>query len=179
MLDWNVVVSIREDCYKLAHKRLQAFGRVDHTDYYNVFALKVEDVQVFLDALRQTAEQDPALARCLARVIPATRCFAFQSAEEFEAHAREAAAGFVPDLLGKTFYVRMHRRGFHQKLASQREEQLLDTFLLEQLARTDAPGKIRFADPDAVIAVETIGPWAGLSLWKREDRARYPFVRVN
>ena len=179
MLDWNVVVSIREDCYKLAHKQLRAFGRVDHTDYYNVFALKVEDVQVFLDALRQTAERDAALARCLARVIPATRCFAFQSAEEFEARAREAAAGFVPDLLGKTFHVRMHRRGFHQKLASQHEEQLLDAFLLEQLTRTDTPGKIRFADPDAVIAVETIGPWAGLSLWKREDLARYPFLRVN
>jgi hypothetical protein len=55
-----------------------------------------------------------------------------------------------------------------------REEQLLDAFLLVQLARTDTPGKIRFADPDAVIAVETIGSWAGLSLWKREDRARYP-----
>ena len=72
MLDWNVVVSIREDCYKLARKLLQAFGRVDHTDYYNVFALKVEDVQGFLDALRQTTDQDPALAHCLARVIPAT-----------------------------------------------------------------------------------------------------------
>lgn len=179
MLDWNVVVSIREDCYKLAHKLLQAFGKVHHTDYYNVFALKVDDVRGFLDALRQATEQDPTLARCLARVIPATTCFAFQSAEEFEAHAREAAAGFVPDLRGKTFYVRMHRRGFHQKLASQREEQLLDAFLLEQLARTETPGKIRFADPDAVIAVETIGPWAGLSLWKREDLTRYPFVRVN
>ena len=33
MLDWNVVVSIREDCYKLAHKLLQTFGRVEHTDY--------------------------------------------------------------------------------------------------------------------------------------------------
>ncbi len=179
MLDWNVVVSIREDCYKLARKLLKTFGRVDHTDYYNVLALKVDDVQGFLNALRLAAEQDPALAHCLARVIPATRSFAFQSAEEFEAHAKEEAAQFVPDLLGKTFYVRMHRRGFHQKLASQREEQLLDAFLLEQLARTDTPGKIRFADPDAVIAVETIGPWAGLSLWKREDRARYPFVRVN
>jgi len=179
MIDWNVVISIREHCYPRMRKLLKSCGRVDHTDYYNVLALKVDDVQEFLDTLRQAAEQDPALSHCLARVIPATRSFAFQSAEEFEAHAKEAGSGFVPDLLGKTFYVRMHRRGFRRTLASQREERLLDDYLLEQLARTDAPGKIRFADPDAVIAIETIGPWAGLSLWKRDDRARYPFVRLD
>jgi len=179
MIDWNVVISIREHCYPRVRKLLKSFGRVDHTDYYNVLALKVDDVRDFLDALRQAADQDPALSHCLARVIPATRSFAFQSAEEFEARAKEASSGFVPDLLGKTFYVRMHRRGFRRTLASQREEQLLDGFLLEQLARTDTPGEIRFADPDAVIAVETIGPWAGLSLWKRDDLAHYPFVRLD
>ncbi len=179
MIDWNVVISIREHCYPRMRKTLTTFGRVDHTNYYNVLALKVDDVRGFLEALRQAAEQDPALANCLARVIPATRSFVFQSAEEFEARAREASAGFVPDLRGKAFYVRMHRRGFRRTLASQQEEQMLDGFLLEQLARADAPGQIRFADPDAVISVETIGPWAGLSLWKRDDRARYPFVRLN
>jgi len=179
MIDWNVVICIREHCYPRVRKLLKAFGRVDHTDYYNVLALKVEDVRGFLDALQLAADQDPELSHCLARVIPATHSFAFQSAEEFEARAKEASAGFVPDLLGKAFYVRMHRRGFRRTLASQHEERLLDDFLLEQLARADAPGRIRFADPDAVIAVETIGPWAGLSLWKREDRTRYPFVRLD
>jgi tRNA(Ser,Leu) C12 N-acetylase TAN1 len=179
MHDWNVVVSIREDCYQRVHKRLKVFGRVDHTDYYNVLALKVADVQDFLDALRLAVEQDPSLGHCLARVIPATRSFFFQSAEEFEARAKETASQFVPDLLGKTFYVRMHRRGFREQIASQREEQLLDTYLRDRLADVGKPGQIRFTDPDAVIAVETLGPWAGLSLWKREDRAHYPFVRVD
>ena len=179
MRDWNVVVSIRGGCYRRAHKLLKTFGRVYRTDYYNVFALKVDDIQGFLDTLRLTVEQDPALKRCLGRVIPATRAFAFQSAEEFETHAKDAAIQFVPDLIGKTFHVRMHRRGFRRQLASQREEQLLDAYLLDQLAESGTPGHIRFADPDAVIAVETLGPWAGLSLWKREDRARYPFVRID
>lgn len=179
MLDWNVVVSIREDCYKQVYKLLKIYGQVDHTDYYNVLALKANDVQGFLDALRIAVEQDPSLGHCLARVIPATRSFVFQSAEEFETRAKEAATQFVPDLLGKTFYVRMHRRGFRKQLASQHEEQLLGTFLLDQLAKTGTLGQIRFTDPDAVIAVETLGPWAGLSLWKREDRARFPLVRVN
>jgi hypothetical protein len=39
-------------------------------------------------------------------------------------------------------------------------------------------GHITFEDPDAVITVETISQWAGLSLWRRED-AKVSFVRVD
>jgi hypothetical protein len=41
------------------------------------------------------------------------------------------------------------------------------------------PGRITFEDPDAIIAVETVAQWAGLSLWKREDLKQYPFIRLN
>lgn len=179
MFDWNVVVSIREDCYRRVTQLLGAFGRVDHTDYYNVLSLKVENVQGFLEALGPALKQDPLLGHCLARVIPATRSFIFQNPEEFEARARETAVQFIPQLLGKTFYVRMHRRGFRNRLSSQHEEQMLDAYLLDRLIAAGAPGRIGFNDPDAVIAVETLGSWAGLSLWKQDELARYPFVRVS
>jgi hypothetical protein len=35
----------------------------------------------------------------------------------------------VPELIGKRFHVRMHRRGFNGKLSSQQEAQFLDGFL--------------------------------------------------
>src|SRR3990170_663380 len=177
--DWNVVVSVSGDCYKRARKLLRSFGAVEHTDYYNVLTLAVTDVPGFLETLRQAVEQEPELRDCIARAIPATHHFLFQSAEEFEAQAKAVAAQFAPQLTGKSFYVRMHRRGFRNRLASPHEERLLDEFLLDALERAGAPGSIRFTDPDAVIAVETVGPWAGLSLWKREDLRRYPFVRVD
>lgn len=177
--DWNVVVSVREHGYRAARRLLRQFGTVSRTDYYNVLALKVDDVPRFLEALRETAERDPESTSCLARVTPVTRTFNFQVPEEFEQRAEEAAAGFLPRLAGQGFYVRMHRRGFRTTLSSQNEERLLDHFLLESLKQTGAPGHITFSDPDAVLAVETIGPRAGLSLWKRDELQRYPFLRFN
>jgi tRNA(Ser,Leu) C12 N-acetylase TAN1 len=178
-VDWNVVVSVREHCYRAARRLLRQFGAVQRTDYYNVLALRVDDVPGFLEALREATERDLTLAACLARVTPVTRTFSFQAPEEFERRAQDAATGFLPKLAGQGFYVRMHRRGFHATMSSQHEEQVLDHFLLESLKQTRAPGHIAFTDPDAVLAVETIGPWAGMSLWKREQLQRYPFLRFN
>jgi tRNA(Ser,Leu) C12 N-acetylase TAN1 len=176
MSDWNVVVSLRGDCYKRARRLLEQFGTVNRTDYYNVLALKVGDVRGFLNALRQALEPDPALRTCLTRVIPATHVFTFQSVEEFEARAREAAARFAPELAGKSFYVRLHRRGFRGRLGSQREERQLADFLLAALTRAGTPGRITFTDPDVVVVVETIGPRAGMALVTRADLGQYPFV---
>jgi hypothetical protein len=51
--------------------------------------------------------------------------------------------------------------------------------LLEALEKAGAPGRVSFQEPDAIIAIETIGTWAGLSLVTREDRERYPFIRLD
>jgi hypothetical protein len=41
------------------------------------------------------------------------------------------------------------------------------------------PGRITFADPDAILALETVDCRAGLSLWSREDLQRYPFLHLD
>jgi hypothetical protein len=64
-------------------------------------------------------------------------------------------------------------------LTSQHEESFLDGVLLEAVAQTGRPGHIAFADPDAIIALETVDNRAGLSLWRREDVQRYPFLRLD
>jgi hypothetical protein len=33
-----------------------------------------------------------------------------------------------------------------------------------------------FTDPDAILQIETIDGPAGISLWRREDLQRYPFL---
>jgi tRNA(Ser,Leu) C12 N-acetylase TAN1 len=38
---------------------------------------------------------------------------------------------------------------------------------------------VSFDNPDAIIAVETIGNQAGMSLWFREDLQRYPFLHIR
>jgi tRNA(Ser,Leu) C12 N-acetylase TAN1 len=179
MRDWNAIASVREDCYKHGRRLLKAFGTVDKTEYYNVLGLKAADASHLAESLRQAVAEDPAFLQCVSRVVPVTHTFTFSSPAEFEARAKESMLALLPSLAGKAFHVRMHRRGFHEQLSSQQEEQILDRYILEQLAAAGSPGHITFSDPDAIIAVETIGQWAGVSLWTRNDLARYSFLGLD
>lgn len=179
MQDWNVVVSVRENAYRHARARLKTLGTVHSTAFHNVLALTVADVPRFLDALQAATAQDVELRDGLGRAMPVTRSFAFQSPEEFETRAKETAAHFLSDLAGKQFYVRVHRRGFRERLSSQSEERALGQFLLDSLAQAGTPATLDFADPDAVLVVEIVGTWAGMSLWRREDLARFPFLHPD
>jgi tRNA(Ser,Leu) C12 N-acetylase TAN1 len=176
MHDWNVVVSVRSDCYRWVRQRLREYARVDHTDYYNILALRVEDPEAFIEELCSASAADPRLRDCLSRAMPAPHTFMFRTAEEFEQRAQQAVAHFLPALGGKTFYVRLHRRGFRGTLASQKLEQLLDKYLLENLAAAGTPGQVRFADADAVVVIETVGQWAGVALVTHALWTRCPFV---
>jgi tRNA(Ser,Leu) C12 N-acetylase TAN1 len=179
MHDWNVVVSLQEGGYTQAWKLLEPFGAVSRTPYYNVLVMRVADIGQFLETLRQRNTEEPQLLTVLARVMPVTQTFTFQTVEEFETKVRAACQRWVPVLAGQRFHVRMHRRGFKGRLTSQHEESFLDGALLEALAQTGRPGQITFADPDAIIALETVDCRAGLALWRREDVQRYPFLRLD
>jgi tRNA(Ser,Leu) C12 N-acetylase TAN1 len=179
MEGWNAVVNVRTAGYRRAFEALEEFGPVSKTDFYNVLAMEARDVPVMLDTLRERFLNDPAYLDFLSRLIPVTRTFLFQSPEEFEEKAGEAALGWAPELAGKGFHVRMHRRGFKGRLSGLEEERFLDDALLEALRRAGTPGRVTFEDPDAVIAVETIAQWAGMSLWSRQELKQYPFVRVD
>ena len=176
---WNAVISVREHGFRQALDVFGEFGEVKRTEFYNIILLRARDVAQMLETLRERSQKSPESLAFLARLIPVTRTFIFNSPEEFEGRARSAVLGWAQQLPGKSFFVRIHRRGFKGRLASTDEERALDTLLLEELEKTGNPGKVAFEDPDAVIAIETVGHWAGLSLFTREERARYPFVRVE
>ena len=115
----------------------------------------------------------------LSKLIPVTATFSFQSPGEFEEKAKGIVLAWVPELEGKGFHVRMRRRGFKGKFSGLEEEHFMDKVLLDALEKTGKPGHITFEDPDAIIAVETIAQWAGLSLWSREELQKYPFIRLD
>ncbi len=179
MEEWNAVLSINERGLKEAYAKLGRFGLLKKTGFFNVLLLKADDLPALLETLWGWLQEDPAALAFLSRLIPVTQTFTFQSAGEFEERARETVLPWAPRLAGKGFYVRMRRRGFKGKLSSLEEERFLDTFLLEQLEKAGIPGHINFTDPDAVLAVETVGGWAGLSLWDRAELQRYPFIRFD
>lgn len=179
MPDWNVVVSLQERGFKKAFKELQGFGSVSKTEFFNVLTMKVSDIERFQESLREWVAEHPALLHAVARIVPVTATFQFQSAAEFEAQARETVLQWIPQLAGKAFYVRMHRRGFKHRISSLEAEHLLDGTLLAALEAAGTPGRITFDEPDAIVIVETLGQWAGMACWKREDVRRYPWLRLN
>ena len=179
MLEWNAVITVHEEGYDEARRVLERFGRVERTDYFNVLVMQVPDYRHLMEELLEQGGQDPASLRSLARVVPVIQTFVFQSPAEFEEKARTAATAWLPALGGKSFHVRMHRRGFKGKLSGMEEEQLLDAYLMEALALAGNQGRITFEEPDAIIAVETLGGRAGLSLWNRADLNRYPLLHLD
>lgn len=86
---------------------------------------------------------------------------------------------WTSELAGKRFHVRLHRRGFKGRLSSPEEERQLDVALLQALEQAGSPGKVAFDDPDTIVAIETVGNRAGLSLWTREDLRRFPLLGLD
>ena len=179
MKDWNVVVTLRGREFGRALGYLRRFGEVAPSGFFNVLVMKVEDPRAFLEYLRAQAVQFPESVRFLARVTPVARTFAFHSSEEFESRAKEVLEELAPALAGKSFHVRVHRRGFKGRLHSLDEEHVLDDALLERLREAGAPGRLAFEDPDAVVTVETVGTQAGTSVWTREEVHRHPFLHPD
>jgi len=179
MNDWNVVVTVYEGGYNQARRVLEPLGPVAKSDFFNVLLMRVPEPRQLLDALTERAATEPATVMALARVMPVVLTFSFQSPMEFEEKARNAVTAWLPSLEGKRFHLRMHRRGFKGRLSSMDEERFLDTYLLEALQQAGQPARISFENPEAIIAVETIGPRAGLSLWTKEDLQRYPLLHLD
>jgi tRNA(Ser,Leu) C12 N-acetylase TAN1 len=179
MHDWNIVVTVREEGYIRACRLLETMGKVGKTEFFNVLAMRVEDVRQAIEQLHVKLAEDPDLLGCLASFVPVTHVFDFQSPGMFEDKAREIVSVWASDLASKSFHVRMRRRGFKGRMSSMDEERFLDGFLLDALEEAGNPGRIVFDDPDCIIAVETIGTRAGLSLWSREDLRRYPLLKLD
>lgn len=179
MRDWNVVITVHDGKFIRACQLLDRFGKIKRTGFYNVLVMKVEDVAAFQEQFADLAAIVPDILKVIARIMPIAKAFEFQSPEAFESEAREVALQWAPQLAGKSFHVRMHRRGFKEALPSQQEERMLDHALLDTLEHARAPGRIDFEDPDFILDVETVGQRAGMSLWTREDLHRYPFLKLD
>ena len=179
MRDWNVVATIHEGHFKAALQFLRTFGELAKTDYFNVLVLRVDDIQRFLDDLRWELQTAPELERVVSRLVPTGVNFDFQEPTQFEESVRRVVASWLAELEGASFHVRMHRRGFKGRLSSQHEEQFVDRFIIEALEDRGAAAVIDFVDPDYIIDIETVGQRAGIGLWSRAQRQRYPFLKLD
>jgi tRNA(Ser,Leu) C12 N-acetylase TAN1 len=179
-MDWNVIVSVNQYGYMAVRDFLHDYGKVKSTDFFNVLVMRVEDIEQFLDDMESAFSTADPVMKHIGHIMPVTDSFIYQSPEEFEQQAKEIVTHWLDKLAGQHFYVRMHRRGFKGRLSSIDEERFLDEFILDSLEQQGKPpAKLDFEDPDTVIALETVGQEAGLSLWSREQLVRYPFLKLK
>jgi tRNA(Ser,Leu) C12 N-acetylase TAN1 len=179
MGNWNLIVTTAEGKYTQALGFLARFGIVKPTSYYNVVMMEVRDIPELFGFLAREWESQGGRLLLLQRVVPMSHTFIFRDHQVFGIRATEIVSGWTDLLAGKTFHVRMHRRGFKDQLRSEDEERLLNAGIVDATAQSGNPAVLSFDDPDAVIAVETIGNQAGMSLWRREDLQRYPFLHIR
>lgn len=174
--DWNVIVTLSEPTFRIARNLLARWGRLRRTEYHYVAVMAVTDTAAFLQEFAAAVDQEPGILNAMSHVVPFAHMFTFEDAAEFEAKSREIALSYAPQLAGKSFHVRLRRRGLKGTISTPGEERFLDDTVLGALAAAGNPGRIRFRDPDYVLLIETVGGEGGLAVWKGEDLKRYPFL---
>jgi len=174
--DWNVIVTLSEPTFRIARGMLARWGQLRRTEDHNVAVMTVANTAVFLQEFAAAVEESPGILNAMSHVVPFEHVFTFKDAAEFEAKLREIALSYASRLGGKSFHVRLRRRGLKRTISTPGEERFLDDVLLGALAAAGNPGRIRFDDPDYVLLIETLGGSGGIALWVGEDLKRYPFL---
>lgn len=146
--------------------------------YRNVVIGRVADVPTFLTALQDDLAHDTILAASVARVLPIARTFQIDEHDPL-ASLDAALEPLASRLAGRSFFVRLERRGLHGTLHSSEVERALGASLWRRLESAGHTPRVTFEDPDMIVAIETLGTRAGVALIDRELRQAYPFVRVR
>ena len=178
MDDWNVLATSVEGARPVLLAGLRRRGAFRGGGYRNVAIGRVGDVPGFLAALRDDVARDPVLAGALARALPIARTFRLD-ADDPLASLEAAVEALHTEVAGRSFFVRLERRGLHGTLHSSEVERALGTLLWQKLEAEGHAPRVTFADPDVVIAIETLGDRAGIALIGRALRQAYPFVRIR
>jgi tRNA(Ser,Leu) C12 N-acetylase TAN1 len=177
---WNVVVTARQGfgAQRALRAALSPLVQLGRSGFRNVSVGHVDDPDAFLAAVAQLRLARPALDRWLGKIIAVERTFAVDPAT-FQARLQEEVGPFVDRLVGRSFHVRVERRGHKGVIDTHVCEQALGAFLWAALEARGARPVVEFHDPDVVVVVELVGDTAGLALVTRELRTRLPFVNID
>jgi tRNA(Ser,Leu) C12 N-acetylase TAN1 len=176
--DWNVLATSVEGARPVLLAGLRRLGAFRGGGYRNVAIGRVDDVPAFLAALREATAHDTILAASLARVLPIARTFRLEE-DDPVAGMETALEPFHEQLAGRSFYVRIERRGLHGTLHSSAVERRLGAALWRLVEAAGHAPRVTFEDPDVILAIETLGDRAGIAVIDRALRREYPFVRVR
>jgi tRNA(Ser,Leu) C12 N-acetylase TAN1 len=177
-LDWNLLVTSMNHRERDVRRALRSVVQLRRSPFRNVLVARVDEPTTVLAAVDELASARPRLASWLGRVFPIASTFDVDP-DRFDAQARAAIAPLLDRLAARTFHVRVERRGHKGRIDSHAAERVLGTWISETLAARGTPGDVDFVDPDLVVAIEIVGPVAGVALVSRDLRQRYQFVRID
>ena len=178
MVGFNVVATSQRGAEWRLLRLLRRFGNFTRSGFRDVVVGRVLSTERLLEELLLLSEKAPSEVSPLSQVVPIRDTFVF-NLDEILDRLRSTLLGYVDDLAGKRFYVRVMRRGHKGELSSLQIEQALDAFLKEELPKKGVEPKIDFKDPDIIVVVETIGDIAGVGLITKEMKERYPFIKIK
>jgi tRNA(Ser,Leu) C12 N-acetylase TAN1 len=176
--EWNVLATSIEGARPVLLAGLRRRGIFRGGGYRNVAIGRVADVPGFLAALSDDVARDATLAAALARVVPVARTLRLD-ADDPLASLQAVVEELHPHVAGRSFFVRLERRGLRDSLHSTEVERTLGAALWRILEAGGHTPRVTFTDPDVIVAIETLGERAGVALVDRALRAAYPFVRVR
>lgn len=179
MMDWNIVATTRPQGFRRAHTILSRFGPTRSTEFRGVLVTHVDDITRFTEDFVRTVKEEPDILGAIARVVPVSQTFFFQTPEEFDMKVRGVLVDWLNYFVGRRFHVRIHRRGFKGKISSLTEEQALDRLILDELEKRGDHARIAFDDVDVILDIEIVGQRAGMSLWNRDQINRYSFLHLD
>jgi tRNA(Ser,Leu) C12 N-acetylase TAN1 len=177
-LDWDVVVTSREGGQRRLRRALGRLARLRRCDFRNVLVARVDNVEAFLEAVAQRLAERPLIAGWLGKILPIERTFPVD-VTTFVAQVCAESTRFLDRLAGRSFHVRVERRGHKGVLNTHEIERAIGEHVYEALVARGTPASVSFRDPDAVLVVEVLGPMAGMGLVTRDLHARFPFVRID
>jgi len=179
MWQFNVLVTMAHDGrYHHLLQELASYGEFHKTGFHGVALGRVADVEAFCETIRQKRSEQLIAFQDLARVVPLEQVFTFE-VDDFLAKLCKALRPWIACLAESSFHVRLERRGLKGQIISPDIEQALDTYILDELIDLGHRAIIDFHDPDAVVAIETIGDRCGVGLITRQMSKRFDFVRVD
>lgn len=178
MREWNILATSLEGRRPALQTALRRLGTFWGAGFKNVLVGRVADQPAFLEAVRERLSADMLLEGALTKVVPVDHVAVFEHTRLAET-AVEILAPYVDRIAGKTFHVRVERRGLKGVVHTPTVERVVGEALLAAAAQHGPPPKVTFRDPDLVVAIETTGDTVGIALLARELRSRFPFVRVS
>jgi tRNA(Ser,Leu) C12 N-acetylase TAN1 len=177
-LDWNLLVTAMQHHAGDVRRSLRPIVDVRSSRFRNVLLARVDDPGAALTAVAELTVRRPALRAWLGKMVPVARTFAVDP-DQFTTQAEEALAPLLGEIAGRSFHVRVERRGHKGRIDSHAVERDLGEWILDVLQARKAAARVDFHDPDVVVAVELVGDVAGVALLPRTLREAHEFVRID